>query len=868
MRSSNEIREGFLQFFEGLGHTVVPSSSLVPADDPSLLFTNAGMVQFKDTFLGRERRDYSRAVSSQRCLRAGGKHNDLENVGYTARHHTFFEMLGNFSFGDYFKREAITRAWEFVTETADLPVDRLWVTVFEEDEEAENVWLGEVGVSPSRLSRVGAADNFWAMGDVGPCGPCTEIFYDHGEGIEGAPPGSGGVEGDRYVEIWNLVFMQYERGADGNMTPLPKPSVDTGMGLERMAAVMQGKSSNYDTDLFRGLIDRIAAIAGRDDTAAPSLRVIADHVRAAGFLVADGVRPENEGRGYVLRRIIRRAARHGHRLGIREPFFHRLVGPLRELMGDAYPELREPRIPEVLKGEEERFADTLETGLRVLEDGLARAPGGTIPGEVAFRLYDTYGFPVDLTADVARERGLKLDVQGFEALMRGQRERARRAHRFSMRSEELLPIGEEGRFSGYDATGKSAVVSQIFIDGASMEAAEEGDDGIVVLDDTPFYAESGGQVGDTGTLGCEGGEFRVSDTQKQGNAHKHVGTVVRGRIAVGDRVNAQVDAARRARVVLNHSATHLLHAALRQVLGPHVQQKGSLVAEDRLRFDFVHDGRVEVDELRAVEALVNERIRANVAAVAETMPRAEAEKRGALALFGEKYGDRVRVMTMGDFSVELCGGTHVARTGDVGVFKIIAETGVAAGVRRIEALTGEAAYLCMSAAAGRLEEICGLLHVSEEGLDGKVRQLVSENKQLKKRLETGSSDRLRDSVRELKARVERVNGVRVLATRVDGGDRHSLRAVLDGLKSELDRAAIVLASVEDGKVRLIAGVTRELCGRVKADELVNFVAGQVGGKGGGRPDMAEAGGDNPAMLDAALVGVPGWVRQHTDEAGS
>ncbi len=867
MRSGNEIREQFLQFFKRRGHTVVPSSPLVPAHDPTLLFTNAGMVQFKDVFLGRERRDYARATSSQRCVRAGGKHNDLENVGYTARHHTFFEMLGNFSFGDYFKRDAIAYAWEFVTAVAGLPADRLWVTVFEEDEEAEKIWLKQIGVPAERVNRVGASDNFWAMGDVGPCGPCTEIFYDHGEGIAGAPPGSGGAEGDRYVEIWNLVFMQYARGRDGTTTPLPQPSVDTGMGLERMAAVLQGVHSNYATDLFLGLIECVTEIAGRGDADSPSLKVIADHIRACSFLVADGVRPENEGRGYVLRRIIRRAVRHGHRLGIREPFFYRLVEPLRQLMGAAYPELHEARIPAVLKQEEERFADTLEAGLRILEDDLARASGGTISGEVAFKLYDTYGFPVDLTADAARERGLKLDVQGFEALMQRQRTRARSVHRFAMQTDEALAVAGAGRFSGYDATRKPATVSQVFVGGAAAGAAAAGADAVVILDDTPFYAESGGQVGDTGTLSGGGGEFKVTDTRKQGDVHKHIGTVVRGRIAVGDRVEARVDAARRARIVLNHSATHLLHAALKQVLGAHVSQRGSLVAEERLRFDFSHDGRVEVGELRTIESLVNGQIRANVTATAEIMARKDAERRGAVALFGEKYGDEVRVLTLGDFSMELCGGTHVARTGDIGTFKIIAETGVAAGVRRIEALTGEAAYLYLSAAADRLEELRGLLQVSGEKLSGKVRQLLEDNKQLKKRSRENASRQPHESGGNLKSRAQKINGVQVLATRVAGGDHRSLRTALDGLKSEFDRAAIVLASVEDGKVRLVAGVTAALCGRVKAGELVNFVAAQVGGKGGGRADLAEAGGDNPALLDAALAGVPDWVRSRLEAAG-
>ncbi len=863
MKSSNDIREQFLRFFEERQHMVVPSSPLVPANDPTLLFTNAGMVQFKEVFLGREKRNYTRAVSSQCCVRAGGKHNDLENVGYTARHHTFFEMLGNFSFGDYFKREAIVYAWEFITGVAGLPPDKLWVTVFEEDTEAEKIWLKEIGVSADRVSRVGAGDNFWAMGDVGPCGPCTEIFYDHGEGIEGAPPGSGGAEGDRYVEIWNLVFMQYERGSDGGMTPLPRPSVDTGMGLERIAAVIQGVHSNYDTDLFLGLIRRAAEIAGTDDTDLPALKVIADHIRACSFLIANGVRPENEGRGYVLRRIIRRAVRHGHRLGIRRPFFYRLVEPLQQVMGGTYPELFEQQMPTVLKKEEERFSDTLETGLRILEDDLAHISGKVITGEVAFKLYDTYGFPLDLTNDIARERELELDVEGFEALMRQQQGRARDAHRFSGRADDALAVEGGGRFSGYETTCQQAAVRQIFVGGEAVDAADQGADAMVILDDTPFYAESGGQVGDTGVLSGDGGEFKVNDTQKQGVAHKHIGTVERGCIAVGDRVNAKVDAARRASIVLNHSATHLLHAALKQVLGAHVSQKGSLVAEDRLRFDFSYDSPVAADELRAIEALVNGWIRNNAEATAEIMARDDADKRGAVALFGEKYGDEVRVLTVGDFSVELCGGTHVARTGDIGVFTIIAETGVAASVRRVEALTGEVACRYLSDAARRLSEIRGLLQVGEEELGEKMRQLIRDNKSLRKQLKAAESRMKHGEGRSLKAQAQKINGVQVLATRVDGGDRRSLRAMLDGLKSELGRAAIVLASVEDGKVRLVAGVTKSLTDRVKAGELVNFVAGQVGGKGGGRPDMAEAGGDDPAMLDAALDRVPDWVRSQT-----
>ena len=861
MQSSQDIRTRFLKFFEEHGHTVVPSSSLVPSNDPTLLFTNAGMVQFKDVFLGREKRDYRCAVTSQRCVRAGGKHNDLENVGYTARHHTFFEMLGNFSFGDYFKKEAICYAWEFVTETAALPVDKLWVTVFEEDTDAENIWLKTIGVAPQRVSRVGARDNFWSMGDVGPCGPCTEIFYDHGEGIEGDPPGSGGVEGDRYVEIWNLVFMQYERNAAGEIKPLPRPSVDTGMGLERMAAVLQGVHSNYDIDIFQKIMQNAAEIIGCDDLRSPSLRVIADHIRACGFLIADGVRPENEGRGYVLRRIIRRAVRHGHRLGMREPFFYKLIQPLQQVMGQAYPELYERHIQSVLRQEERRFAETLETGLHILEEHLADLSGDRVAGEVIFKLYDTYGFPVDLTADVARERNFQLDMPGFETLMRQQQARARDAGHFAAHADEVLEIEDSGRFSGYEGVQNEALVRQIFHDGEAADSVEEGDSAVVILDNTPFYAEAGGQVSDTGILKGDQGDLLVTDTRKQGDAHKHIGVVRRGRLSVGDRVTAQVDAERRACIVSNHSATHLLHAALKQVLGTHVSQKGSLVAEDRLRFDFSHDSRVHADELSAIESLVNRKIRDNEEVTAEIMSRDDALSRGAVALFGEKYGDDVRVLTMGNFSMELCGGTHVARTGDIGVFKIISESGVAAGVRRIEALTGAAALRHLSTAARLLGQVRDLLQVNDAQLSDKLQQLIKDNRRLKKQLD--HTGRQTASADDLKARTRQVNGIQVLAVQMNGGSRQALRSALDQLKSELDKAAIVLAVVDEGKVRLVAGVSKELTAQIKAGELVNFVAAQVGGKGGGRADMAEAGGDNPAMLEAALGGVADWVRSHT-----
>ena len=860
MKNSCEIRRQFLDFFEQRGHTVVPSSSLIPANDPTLLFTNSGMVQFKDVFLGREKRNYTRAVSSQRCVRAGGKHNDLKNVGYTSIHHTLFEMLGNFSFGDYFKQEAIAYAWEFLTKTIGLPVDRLWVTVFENDDEAEKIWLDEIGIRADRLNRVGKKDNFWLMGDVGPCGPCTEIFYDHGEGIEGTPPGLEGSEGDRYVEIWNLVFMQYEHDKEGHETDLPTPSVDTGLGLERLTAVLQGVRSNYDTDLFQGLIYRIAELAQCDDLKSPSLRVIADHIRACSFLISDGVRPDNEGRGYVLRRIIRRAVRHGHRLGIREAFFYQLIEPLRQIMGDAYPELSDQQIQVVLKKEEERFGDTLEKGLRILEDDLHRLADKTITGEMAFKLYDTYGFPLDLTADIARERGLKLDLQTFETLMKQQQDRARQAHHFTADNGQKISLKESSRFSGYTTTDQQSTVSQIFVNGEEVKTANVGDNAIVILDETPFYAESGGQIGDTGSLIGDNGELCVSDTQKQGDTHKHIGQIKHGRMAVGDLIKAQIDTSRRARIVLNHSATHLLHAALKQVLGPHVSQRGSLVAEDRLRFDFLHDRPMEDVQLREVEMLVNEQIRNNVEVTAETMRKDDAINHGAVALFGEKYGDEVRVLTMGDFSIELCGGTHVQRTGDIGVFKILIETGVSSGVRRIEAVTGERAYRHLSDAADYLKGIRHHLQVEEEGLSHKIQQLIKENKRLKKASQVIDLQATYKIGKGLVKEAESINGIKVLAKRLDGGNKDSLRMTLDELKNDFESAAIVLATVENDKVQLIAGVTKNLTDRVKAGHLVKFVAEQVGGKGGGRPDMAEAGGGDPAKLDHALDGVTGWVR--------
>ncbi len=876
MKTSAEIRQTFLDYFRSQGHEVVPSSSLVPADDPTLLFTNAGMVQFKDVFLGKEKRPYTRAASAQRCVRAGGKHNDLENVGYTARHHTFFEMLGNFSFGDYFKREAIHYAWELLTEVFGLPPERLWVTVYEEDDEAADIWLKEIGVDPARFTRIGdkpggaryESDNFWSMGDTGPCGPCSEIFYDHGPEIPGGPPGSPDEDGDRYVEIWNLVFMQYNRDASGEMMPLPKPSVDTGMGLERLAAVLQGVHSNYDIDLFRHLIEAAARVVGVQDEGQSSLRVIADHIRSCAFLVVDGVLPGNEGRGYVLRRIIRRAVRHGYRLGAKDVFFWRLVGPLCEVMGEAYPELPQAReqVERVLRQEEERFAETLDQGMRILEEAIAGLEGKQIPGETVFRLYDTYGFPVDLTADIARERGLELDMAGFEREMERQRERARAASQFGTDYNAELKVEGRTEFTGYERLTDRGQVMALFRDNAPVERLEAGEEGAVVLDRTPFYAESGGQVGDTGVFAWEGGRFEVLDTRKQGEVHVHFGRLAEGTLETGAEVEARVDAARRQAIRLNHSATHLLHAALRQVLGEHVQQKGSLVGPDRLRFDFSHFQPLTAEELARIEALVNEQIRNNVEVETRVMPIEEARKAGAMALFGEKYGDEVRVLSMGDFSVELCGGTHVERVGDIGLFKIVSEGGIASGVRRIEAVTGARALEQVAETERRLAEIAALVKGSPQDADERVAQLVERSRQLEKEVERLKAKLASSQGSDLASRAVEVNGCKVLAARLDGADPKALRDTLDQLKNKLGSAAIVLATVKDGKVSLTAGVTKDLTGRIKAGELVNMVAAQVGGRGGGRPDMAQAGGSQPEHLDAALASVGPWVREQLSEA--
>ncbi|MFA7666901.1 MAG: alanine--tRNA ligase [Burkholderiaceae bacterium] len=868
---SAEIREKFLRFFESKGHTIVPSSPLVPANDPTLLFTNSGMVQFKDVFLGKEQRPYRRATSSQRCVRAGGKHNDLENVGYTARHHTFFEMLGNFSFGDYFKREAIAHAWELLTEVYGLPQDRLWVTVYQDDDEAYDIWAKTIGVPAERIVRIGdnkgapyASDNFWQMADTGPCGPCSEIFYDHGPAVWGGPPGSADAEGDRYIEIWNLVFMQYDRDAAGKLTPLPHPCVDTGMGLERIAAVLQHVHSNYEIDLFQTLIAGAARETATDDRSSPSLRVIADHIRACAFLIVDGVIPGNEGRGYVLRRIIRRALRHGHKLGQTQPFFHRLVADLDEVMGDAYPELRaaRTRVAEVLRQEEERFGETLEHGMAILETALA-GDARRLDGETAFKLYDTYGFPLDLTADVCRERGVTVDEAGFETAMARQREQARAAGKFKA-SAGLEYSGRATRFHGYEQLQVAdATVLALYVEGVSVTELRSGQQAVVVLDDTPFYAESGGQVGDAGELACgEGdGRFIVDDTQKiQAEVFGHHGRLVSGTLRLGDRVSASVDAARRARTVRNHSATHLMHKALREVLGSHVQQKGSLVDPDKTRFDFSHNAPLTDDEIRRIERLVNDEILANAATEARLMAFDDAVKQGAMALFGEKYGDTVRVLDIGS-SRELCGGTHVTRTGDIGLFKIVSEGGVAAGIRRVEAVTGENALAWVQSLEGTVHEAAAVLKAPAAELTARLTQMLDQVKAAEKELARLKSKLAASQGGDLASQAVDVGGVRVLAATLEGADVKTLRETMDTLKDRLKTAAIVLAAVDGARVSLIAGVTADTTARLKAGELVNFVARQVGGKGGGRPDMAQAGGTEPTKLPQALASVTDWVRE-------
>ncbi len=862
--SSAQLRRAFLDFFRARDHEVVPSAPLVPRDDPTLLFVNAGMVQFKEVFLGNEQRACPRAASSQRCVRAGGKHNDLENVGYTARHHTFFEMLGNFSFGDYFKREAITYAWEFLTGEMQLPPERLWVTVFEEDDEAADIWLKELRVDPARFSRIGASDNFWSMGDTGPCGPCSEIFYDHGPDVPGGPPGTPDADGDRYVEIWNLVFMQYNRDMSGNLKPLPKPSVDTGMGLERLAAVMQGVHSNYEIDLFRHLVEAAARIAGTQDLSHTSLRVIADHIRSCAFLIVDGVLPSNEGRGYVLRRIIRRAVRHGYQLGINEPFFFRLVGALCETMGEAFPELPAGRAhaERILRLEEERFAETLEQGMRILEEDLAGLQGTVIPGTTVFKLYDTYGFPGDLTADIARERGLSIDMDGFQAAMESQRARARSASHFATDYSGDARVDTCTEFTGYDNLAGESSITALLYEGKPVERLETGQSGMVFLDQTPYYAESGGQVGDRGRLESNSARFEVEDTRKHsGTAFAHIGTVTQGVLRKGDRVNALVDAQRRQATVLNHSATHLLHAALRSVLGTHVQQKGSLVEPERLRFDFAHYEPVTPAQLHEIEDLVNAQIRANAAAQTRLMSMDDAMQSGAMALFGEKYGSEVRVLSIGDFSVELCGGTHVSHAGDIGLFRITAETGIASGVRRIEGVTGARALQWVRDNEQRLARIAELVRGSREDVDERVGQLLEKSRVLEKELQQLKGKLASSQGSDLAAQAVDIAGLKVLAARLDGADSKVLRETLDQLKNKLGSAAVVLAAVDGDRVSLVAGVTKDRTNQVKAGELVNMVAVQVGGKGGGRPDMAQAGGNQPANLDAALQSVPDWVRE-------
>lgn len=860
---SAEIREAFLRFFEEQGHTRVSSSSLIPGNDPTLLFTNAGMNQFKDCFLGQEKRAYTRAVSSQKCVRAGGKHNDLENVGYTARHHTFFEMLGNFSFGDYFKQDAINFAWTFLTGVLKLPKEKLWVTVYASDDEAYDIWTKEVGVPAERMVRIGdnkgapyASDNFWTMGDTGPCGPCTEIFYDHGADIWGGPPGSPEEDGDRYIEIWNNVFMQFNRTADGVLHPLPAPSVDTGMGLERISAVMQHVHSNYEIDLFQSLLAAAAKAIGCANDDQASLKVVADHIRSCGFLIADGVLPSNEGRGYVLRRIIRRACRHGNKLGASGSFFYQIVAALVAEMGQAFPELtqNQAHIERVLKAEEEQFAKTLEQGLKILEQDLAELKGDVVPGDVVFKLYDTYGFPMDLTGDIARERNLSLDEAGFEREMEAQRVRARSASSFGMDYNSLVKVDVATEFTGYTATNGSAKVVALYKEGQSVDVLNEGDEGVVVLDQTPFYAESGGQIGDCGVLKAASGRFDVRDTTKTGGAFLHHGVLASGSLVVGAPVETQVDADVRHATALNHSATHLLHAALRQVLGEHVQQKGSLVDSQRLRFDFSHFEAIKPEQIKTLEDIVNAEVRKNTPVQTEETDIETAKAKGAMALFGEKYGDNVRVLSMGgSFSVELCGGIHAKRTGDIGLLKIISEGGVASGVRRIEAVTGAAALAYLNAAEEQLKEAATLVKGSRDNLIDKLSAVLERNRLLEKQLEQLQAKAASAAGDDLSASALDIKGVKVLAARLDGQDGKALLALVDQLKNKLGRAVILLGSVHEEKVVLVAGVTKDLTGQLKAGDLMKQAAAAVGGKGGGRPDMAQGGGVDAGALDAALA---------------
>lgn len=859
-----QIRQQFLDFFASKQHQIVPSSSLIPGNDATLLFNNAGMVQFKDVFLGAESRPYTRATSSQRCVRAGGKHNDLENVGYTARHHTFFEMLGNFSFGDYFKQDAIKFAWEFLTEVVSLPKEKLLVTIYHDDEEAFGYWANEIGLPEDRIIRIATSDNFWSMGDTGPCGPCSEIFYDHGEHIWGGPPGSPEEDGDRFIEIWNLVFMQYNRQSDGTMLPLPKQSVDTGMGLERISAILQGVHSNYEIDLFQGLIAAAASVTNAQDMDDKSLRVVADHIRSCAFLISDGVMPSNEGRGYVLRRIIRRAVRHGNKLGAQGSFFYKLVAALIEQMGQAYPELAKQQeiIEKVLRIEEEQFGKTLERGLAILEESLSDLKGDIIPGDLVFKLYDTYGFPADLTADVARERQMTIDHQGFEECMAVQRKTAQQAGKFGADYNDQLKSDKHTDFKGYDSTHYSATVIEIFAGGEAVQLLEDGQQGIVVLDRTPFYAESGGQTGDTGTITVAGGEFNVTNTTKLGNAFAHHGTV-QGRIGVNDKVDATIDDTRRDSIKKNHTATHILHEALRQLLGDHVGQKGSLVQPDRLRFDFSHFEAVTKDELREIERVVNDEIRRNFALNTELMAIDDAKAKGAMALFGEKYDDEVRVVTIGDYSIELCGGTHVERAGDIGLFKIVSESGIAAGVRRIEAVTGADAVAYVSEQEQQLSDVAALVKGDSASVLEKVTALLEKSKGLEKQI-AQLSDKLASAAgASLLDSIVEINGVKLLVANVEGTESKALRGMVDDLKNKIGSGVIALGVASGDKVSLIAGVTKDLTGKVKAGELINHMAGQVGGKGGGRPDMAQAGGSEPQNLAAALDSVTAWLTERT-----
>jgi alanyl-tRNA synthetase len=861
--TSAEIRQAFLDYFKSQGHEIVPSSPLVPGNDATLLFTNAGMVQFKDVFLGTDKRSYSRATTAQRCVRAGGKHNDLENVGYTARHHTFFEMLGNFSFGDYFKRDAIRFAWTFLTEVLGLPQEKLWVTVHHSDDEAEKIWKEEIGVDPQRFSKLDE-DNFWAMGDTGPCGPCSEIFFDHGPDVAGGPPGSPDEDGDRYIEIWNIVFMQYNRSADGKMTPLEAPSIDTGMGLERIAAVMQNVHSNYEIDLFQNLLKATAEVVGTTDLTAKSLRVIADHIRSCAFLIVDGVLPSNEGRGYVLRRILRRAIRHGNKLGAKEPFFHKLVAPLVREMGTAYPELAEQQaqVERVLLKEEQQFARTLDNGMALLEQAIADLDGKVLSGETVFKLYDTYGFPVDLTADVAREHELSLDMDGFEQEMEKQRERARASGQFAVDYNDRIKVDGETRFTGYDAFEDHAEVVALFRDGEPVQQLAAGDSGVVVLERTAFYAESGGQVGDSGVIRWDRGQFGVSDCKKEGRVHLHHGQVDEGVLKVGDQVTTEVDVDRRRATALNHSATHLLHAALREVLGSHVQQKGSLVDADRLRFDFSHFEAVTDAQLKQIEDIVNAQIRANSPVETEIMPIDEAKAKGAAALFGEKYDEVVRVLTMGHgFSIELCGGTHVTRTGDIGLMKIVSESGIASGVRRIEAVTGQAALRWFRDSEAVIGDLAAMVKGTRDSVVDKVRQLNERSRQLEKEIERLTAKLASARSDDLLNQVVEVNGIKVLAAQLEGVEAKSLRDSIDQLKNKLGSGVVILMTAQGDKVSVAAGVTKDLTDRVKAGDLVRELAAQLGGKGGGRPDMAQGGGSDVQAMPAALKSVPDLVAQ-------